>query len=289
MIPEVDGENKIASWVSNDAKVDRRNSPSPIPNQAVPPKKPREYDDGDNIQEKLRSTLMFFGEKNLQISTGTEASTMTAGSVITTKEYSAKLSPNHNHFRMKTFRGNSYGTVGAQQMTPLSQRIVLEGGPVTPFMIKQARLDTDKSATLSSSFLPGLKKPSQPSNRWDLKRSFGGVTHLEGANSSRFSSQQTNSMSKSTLVSTKANYFPSARQLKEEARLQALKEIFNNKIGAKRIQVMLDREEKSKTINIPSQLDIKKILPSHKRDQYSLFHIGTLLRSVSSALLISNE
>lgn len=55
--------------------------------------------------------------------------------------------------------------------------------------------------------------------------------------------------------------------MKEEARIKALKEIFDNQIGAKRLKIMLEREEKSKQINIPSQLDVKKILPSHKRDQ----------------------
>lgn len=57
------------------------------------------------------------------------------------------------------------------------------------------------------------------------------------------------------------------RTLKEDARIQALKEIFDNQIGAKRIKIMLEREDKSKQVTIPSQLDIKKITPSHKRDQ----------------------
>lgn len=63
------------------------------------------------------------------------------------------------------------------------------------------------------------------------------------------------------------NQSASHRTLKEDARIQALKEIFDNQIGAKRIKIMLEREDKSKLITIPSQLDIKKITPSHKRDQ----------------------
>lgn len=74
-------------------------------------------------------------------------------------------------------------------------------------------------------------------------------------------------MSRSTLMQSPGQQNYPQRTLKEEARIQALKEIFDNQIGAKRIKVMLEREDKSKLITIPSQLDIKKITPSHKRDQ----------------------
>lgn len=143
LIPEIEGENRISSWRSNDEKTDGGTSDR-VRLQRVPPNNPaKESNHNENIQEKLRSTMLFFGEKNLASKFNTESSVMTTGST-TTGEGPIRVSPNQNHFRVKTYRESSAGGYFSHLNTPGSNKNVSERGQTMPFKIKTGRLATNR-------------------------------------------------------------------------------------------------------------------------------------------------
>lgn len=143
LIPEIEGENRISSWRSNEEKTDGGTSDR-VRLQKVPPNKPvKEPNDNDNIQEKLRSTMLFFGEKNPVSKFNTESSVMTTGSTIT-REGPIRASPNQNHYRVKTYRESSTGAYFSHLNTPGSNKNGSERGQTMPFKIRTGRLATNR-------------------------------------------------------------------------------------------------------------------------------------------------
>jgi hypothetical protein len=223
-------------------------------------------DFGENIQDKLKSTMIFFGEKSNASKFTGEASSVTAVSA-SRREFYPKSSTNQNHYRVATFRDNyNFRGQSSKNSNPLSHRHMSQGIVVNPLAVKNGKIDTKcKPAPIPTLNLPVLKKDCQTISKPDLKRSFGSSIRTDGFDSSRISVHHSHKLSKSNVNQFKVNEL--SPNMKEHTRIQALKELFDNQVSANISKIMLDREAESKIVTIPSQSHLKKLAPAYKRDQ----------------------